>query len=201
MTSTRKSSTASTLNREQWLTDAAATLVADLWPDVAEFPAYRVSCGFPATGGLGKRRRRIGECWAATVSAENVAQVFISPLLHDPVAVLSTLAHELIHVLHPDAGHKGAFVSTARSIGFEGPWTATTLSDGLADTLKALAGALPPYPHGAMTVARTDKVQTTRMLKAECPADGYVVRLSRKWAEVGMPTCPCGEELVLDEAD
>lgn len=46
------------------------------------------------------------------------------------------------------------------------------------------------------------KTQTTRMLKAWCPNDvtvsqddersgcGYTVRMTRKWADVGLPTCP-----------
>jgi len=39
--------------------------------------------------------------------------------------------------------------------------------------------------------------QTTRMLKVECPADGYIVRTTQKWIDLGLPTCPCGEEMEL----
>ena len=35
----------------------------------------------------------------------------------------------------------------------------------------------------------------TRLIKAECPECGYVVRITQKWIDVGMPTCPCGEHL------
>jgi hypothetical protein len=28
------------------------------------------------------------------------------------------------------------------------------------------------------------------MLKAECPECGYTVRLAKKWADVGLPSCP-----------
>lgn len=33
------------------------------------------------------------------------------------------------------------------------------------------------------------------MLKLVCPEDGYTVRTTRKWLEVGQPSCPCGLEL------
>jgi len=46
--------------------------------------------------------------------------------LQDPIEVLETLAHELIHVASgPNVGHKGAFVKIAKSIGFKAPWTTT----------------------------------------------------------------------------
>jgi hypothetical protein len=34
------------------------------------------------------------------------------------------------------------------------------------------------------------KVQTTRRLKAVCPSCGYTVRLTSKWAALGLPSCP-----------
>lgn len=35
----------------------------------------------------------------------------------------------------------------------------------------------------------------TRMLKCECGKCGYVARITQKWIDVGLPTCPCGEEM------
>lgn len=34
----------------------------------------------------------------------------------------------------------------------------------------------------------------SRLLKCECQC-GYVVRVTQKWIDVGLPTCPCGEEM------
>jgi hypothetical protein len=28
------------------------------------------------------------------------------------------------------------------------------------------------------------------MLKAECPECGYTIRLNKKWADLGLPSCP-----------
>ncbi|MDQ6920240.1 MAG: hypothetical protein M3256_12390 [Actinomycetota bacterium] len=37
------------------------------------------------------------------------------------------------------------------------------------------------------------------MLKAECPECGYTIRLTKKWADVGLPSCPTdGGALALD---
>lgn len=36
---------------------------------------------------------------------------------------------------------------------------------------------------------------STRLRKAECPACGYIVRLSRSCIARGLPTCPCGAQL------
>ena len=183
------------MNREQWLTKAAALIARHLFGK--PLPKVRVSCGFPATGATSATRRRIGECWKATVSDDETAEIFISPLLDDPLDVLSTLTHELIHAYHPDAGHKGEFVRMAKSVGFTAPWTSTPMSVELRDELntKVLA-KLPEYPHAKMNVSTKPK-QSTRMLKAECPEDGYTVRLTQKWVDVGMPVCPCGCELEL----
>jgi hypothetical protein len=39
--------------------------------------------------------------------------------------------------------------------------------------------------------------QGTRLLKCECPECGYVVRTTQKWLDVGVPSCPCGAEMVV----
>jgi hypothetical protein len=33
------------------------------------------------------------------------------------------------------------------------------------------------------------------MLKALCLGCGYTIRLTKKWADMGLPTCPCGDEM------
>lgn len=72
-----------------------------------------------------------------------------------------------------------------------------------------MALQLGPYPHARLIDLDTKK-QTTRMLKAVCPNEEceiraqaendkpYTVRLTALWAELGMPTCPCGTEMTLE---
>jgi hypothetical protein len=89
--------------------------------------------------------------------------------------------------------------------------TATIASPELLDFINWTAlPQLGQYPHGAITgrgeilvpptepgdkpiILRPDdrpKKQSTRMLKAECPECGYTIRLTKKWADVGLPRCP-----------
>lgn len=41
----------------------------------------------------------------------------------------------------------------------------------------------------------------TRQRKLACGRCGYTVRVTRKWIQVGLPTCPCGETLTPDELE
>src|SRR5690606_40933556 len=85
-------------NREDWLQRATLEL-RDRFT-AAEFPLpekLHLSVGFPAKGGLGARKRVVGQCWPGTVSADGVHHIFISPLLGDAVEVLAVLVHELVH--------------------------------------------------------------------------------------------------------
>ena len=93
-----------------------------------------------------------------------------------------------------DKGHKGPFKKLATRLGLIGKMTATVASPELKTRLDAMAAELGPYPHAAMNTNAIKK-QTTRMVKVECAGCGYIVRTTEKWIEVGLPTCPCGEEM------
>ena len=43
------------------------------------------------------KKRRIGEAWSSKNSADQSCEVFISPVLKDPIEVAATLVHELVH--------------------------------------------------------------------------------------------------------
>jgi hypothetical protein len=192
-------------NREAWLRRAAGMLEARIRSASAlvEFPAYRVSVGWPSKS----ISKRIGEC--AHGATDGVAQVFVSPRLADPVEVLATLAHELIHVAMPKAGHRGGFRRTALGIGLSGPMRSTVAGSGFrayAGTLKAdtgvgiaadgsgILGELGPYPHAALILPERGKVGS-RLLKAECGECGCIVRMSQSaMQDPGLPTCACGGE-------
>ena len=189
-----------TLTREQWLTGAVAALTPRFEDLGLTVPPVRVSVGWP--GGRGKKNSVIGQCWSTKASADGVAQLFISPVLDDPVQVLATLMHELVHAVDDNEhGHRGPFIRTARGLGLVGRPTATVASEELALELADLAKGLGEYPHAKLTTLEGGpKKQTTRMLKVACPGTGYTVRMTRKWIdEVGLPTCPCCNE-TMEEA-
>ena len=186
------------MNREQWLQDA----VEQLGPVFKQrtglgLPDVHVSVGWPSTRGLSAKRRTVGQCWP---TQEHGAQIFISPLLDDAFDVLAVLVHELVHALHPDSGHRGDFVASARSMGLVKPWTATSAGEDLEPVLTNLIGELGEFPHSKIEPGSPKlKPQTTRMRKIECPEDGYTVRTTSKWLDIGLPTCPCGTEMEVSE--
>jgi len=185
--------------REQWLSERVSDLRP--WFSAAGYtiPAdLRISCGWPSTGALRAKRPRIGECWADTASADRHHELFISPAIADPTEVLATLIHELLHasVAH---GHKAPFSRAAKALGLVKPWTATTAGAELTQRLHVLIESVPAYPHASIAANTQRKKQSTRMLKALCSSCGYTVRLTQKWADIGMPTCPCGGSIELGE--
>lgn len=189
------------MNREEWLSNAVEALRGDLFRlrlPMLTVPPVHVSVGWPSRGGTSTKKRTIGQCWRAETSADGVPHIFISPMLGDGVKVLDVLVHEMIHAIHPDAGHKGEFVSTAKEVGLTRPWTATTAGDDLIPVLTKILETLGEYPHSALTpTTPTQKPQTTRMLKVVAEdCCGYVVRTTRKWLEEGTPKCPHGEDMM-----
>lgn len=181
------------MTREQWLEKASGLMAEGMFKRAGEtVPKVRVSVGFP---GGGSARKRIGECWNPRAAADGVSQVFISPTLSEGVRVLDVLAHELIHAVVPDAGHKAPFKRIALAIGLTGKMTATEAGPELKAELEAMMSSLGEYPHAALTLSNRKK-QTTRMLKLECLACGFICRASQTAIENhGLPTCGCGERL------
>lgn len=177
--------------REEWLM-AAARALRPLFDEqgAAEYPRFRVSCGWPK-GGRGKT---IGQAWTPSASGDETAEIFISPKLESLVGygVLDTLLHELIHaVVGNEVGHKGPFKKLATAIGLSGKMTATFAEGELETRLLELAAPLGPYPHAELSSLTVTK-QTTRMLKLTCTC-GFIARTTQKWIDtVGLPTCGCG---------
>lgn len=195
--------------REAWL-EAAVDLVRSIFSDHdITIPAVRVSCGWPAVGATRKRNKRIGECWKTESAADNVNHIFITPWLDNVLEVnsdgtadgiLPTLVHELIHASDDcESGHRGTFRQRATAVGLRGKMTATHAGEDLTADLQNIAEALGPYPHGKIDIEYSPvKKQGTRMIRLECPECGYLARTTRKWLEVGVPSCPCGAEMEPD---
>jgi hypothetical protein len=157
----------------------------------------RVTCGFPSTA---KRSGAIGECWADTASADKTFEVLISPVLDDPLRVFDVLVHELCHSTAGAMNHAGNFQKVAALMHLEpsfGPrgWKATNRGPEFIQTFGSIIDSLGAYPHAALTMSNR-KVQTTRMLKAVCPSCGYTVRLTSKWAALGLPSCPVDSDVL-----
>jgi hypothetical protein len=189
--------------REAWLLSCISKLRNDFIEVGSIIPdKVRASCGWPSKSGLAQKKRRIGEAWSASCSGDETFEVFISPVLKDGRPVLATLVHELVHcAVGVEKGHKGPFKKIALAIGLEGKMTDTTAGEKLIARIDAILAEVGSYPHAELKSSNAPKKQGTRMLLVKCPECEYQVRTTKKWLEVGVPTCPCGTKMEAEESE
>lgn len=175
--------------REAWLQDAAGELAPMILASSGQpLPAnLRVSCGFPSTF---RRSGALGETFAPKDSADGATEILISPTLSNPSEVLAVLARHLMMAVASGAALSRAFAYAGIVPGKPNEVPA------IAPMAAEVAAALGDYPHAELSLADRPKAPT-RLLKGLCPSCGYTIRLSAKWAQQGMPTCPCGDLLNL----
>ena len=193
------------MTREEWLNQALSELREHVfavngvvWPEGCR---VRVSCGWPPVKALSAKKRSLGFCHKRDQSGDRVNEIFISPYLDDGFTVLECEAHEIVHAIDDcKSHHKGFFLRTVREIGLEGKPTETHAGEGLTVRLNDIINRIGIYPHATLNPGLKDKKQSTRLVRAECPGCGYVIRTTRKWIEeAGLPTCPCG--MVFKQSD
>src|SRR5688572_3108510 len=88
--------------REEWLVAAVDAMRPLFKAHEYTIPALRVTCGWPSSRALSKKKRCLGECWAKEASTDKKPQIFISPYLDEAVSdtgVLATLVHEVVHAV------------------------------------------------------------------------------------------------------
>ncbi len=189
-----------TLNREAWLQAAVQKIRPIFLGHNMKVPELQVSVGWPSSGGLGVSKRTIGQCWFGETTKDKKPQLFISPLLDEvaaPQGVLSTLVHEVCHVIAgPDAKHGPKFVKVMKVIGLTGKPTQTEAGEDLIVRIKAIGKDLGEFPHSKIVPGPNGpKKQTTRLIKCQCVACEYVARTTRVWLlDVGAPICPCNKK-------
>ncbi len=188
------------MNRETWLDNACDQLDGAFF-DVNgyELPKkMQVSCGFPHAA----TSKAIGQCWAPTASKDETTQMFVSPVLDEPIQVLGTLLHEMVHAsVGCEAGHKGPFRKMAKEFGFVGKMTATQVTDGseLHAKLLTISSKLGDYPHAAMVKRTKSGKGGSGWLRMQSPEkEDYRVMISpKKLEEYGAPVDPWGNEMEL----
>jgi hypothetical protein len=193
--------------REQWLNNAVTSVRGIFHANGFPIPDHvRVSCGFPSKRAR-SLYRNVGEHFSPDASEDATHQIFISPVLDDSVEVLGVLVHELSHAV-TGSSHGTEFKHCARKVWLEGSLTQTKVGVNFRTNFAPILESLGIYPHAKLNVASSYKVQGTRMLKAVCGTcvihapDGsiksqYTIRVSKGWADKGLPTCQCGTQFVL----
>jgi hypothetical protein len=111
----------------------------------------------------------------------------------------------MIHAALPNDGHRKPFQKVAAAIGHAAPFTQLNPTDAFFAWAQPLIDEAGPYPHAQLKAFKqvgAPKKQTARLLKAECPCCGYVVRVTSKWVnEVGAPHCPAHGEMTVEGSD
>ena len=163
------------LDREGWLIEAAQFILDDIitpeQPQGWQPPnPFRVSVGYPPRSTA--RSKTIAVCIKSEASADHHSEIFVSPSHDDSASMLASLAHELVHYADDcQSGHKNHFARLARSIGLDGPLTATMASPALAHKLQQIIDTLGPIPHAKIDLGLAKAKQGTRMLKVFCPSE------------------------------
>lgn len=199
--------------REQWHHRVVQALRPEFKRLGYPLPPVRISTGFTSSG---RRGRAVAECWTDQFDAERHFQLFIDPRDDEPVNVVNSVAHELIHAaVGLQHGHRGPFAKLATALGMLAPMTATPSGPEFVKLAKRVLEKVGPYPHARLQigfdlvdapdpaggkpskptpistiVTSGPKPQGTRMVKAHCQACGYTVRVTRKWLDIAKPTCP-----------
>lgn len=192
-------------SRELWLRESVKLLkprIQDLKFVFPDDDKWSISVGFPVVG-----LKAIGECWMPQASKDGVhQQIFISPVLEDPVEVLGVVLHEMLHAaLPPTEGHGLVFTFAVRTLGLKGLPTATFVGPNtkLFDDLSELAMQLGPFPHIPLDPKLRPKKKKSKAKRE--PKWGtlksvkypeYQVKVLLETVDRGLPTDPWGETMI-----
>ena len=192
-------------HRETWLHALADKLVPTVFVAHDVSSNVRYSCGFPSKKALlSTKGTALGQCWYPEQSGDDHHEIFISPVIDDPLKVAAVMVHEICHVVAGSkAKHGPVFKKVFYDVGMEDKATECNASVTLQGQLIPILADLGPYPMAALDARRMTtgiKKQTTRLLKVECPMCGYTVRMTKKWVDdVGLPHCPEHGVMELDD--
>ena len=176
------------ITRELWLQNAV-DLVSPIFKNKGyTIPNVQVSCGFPSTG---NKSKHVGQCWGKSSTNDGTNQLFISPVLDEPVQVLDTLVHELVHAVDDCMHHHGPeFKKIATDVGLQGLMREASAGPWLLEQLTAISRQLGKYPHSKINLAHSSSKKTGPRPRAKCKKCGYEVTPLKKWLHMGPPLCP-----------
>ena len=180
------------LTREAWLLFAINHLAPIFTEAGYTVPRVRVSCAVPATS---KRGNAVGQCWPTSRSADQVNEIYISPVHADPIEVLDTLTHELVHAVDDCKNRHGAeFKKIALAVGLQGKMREASAGPQLKARIEKIAAVLiaeiGPYPHAKLMVDGAIYEQARKPARAECPHCKFKISMFRQYLDIGPPICP-----------
>ena len=181
--------------REQWLQPGADKFRTD-WKraDVA-VPAVQISCSFP---GGGSPLRRIGECWPRAMTKGKVNEIYINPILFDPLEALDTLGHELLHAVDDcKSKHGRVFTVNSQKVGYSGGKHSHAKTPEAKALIARISKELGAYPHKGVIMPTRKHKPKNGLHKFSCEECGDVLYSTMKtYEDKGAPCCrECGEEM------
>ena len=147
----------------------------------------QVSIGFTSSGA---RSNHVGQCWSQACAKDELNHIFLVPGIDDPVDILDTLMHELVHAVDDCRnGHGRQFKKIATRVGLEGPMRNAHANKALRSKLSEIAQTLGPLPHGALIQPKR-KMSGYERPRARCAECEYEVPMLKRFLEYGPPLCP-----------
>jgi hypothetical protein len=160
------------------------------------------------------RKKAVGwfapERWKPGTQKTNIHEINISAELIKTYDTGELLLHELAHAENnfleiqdcSGRAHNKHFKSMAERLGLEVKPRDKAVGYGYTDLgpegksfLTKIAFKRELFELHRVQAGAKTAGPGSRMLKCECPACGYVARITQKWIDAGLPTCPCGEEM------
>lgn len=200
------------VTREEWLKAAVNSINESVFGGAYEVDKLQISIGRP-------KGKALGETVVTDFDKEDVSMddffpptVFISPLIKEPIHILSAITHELIHAYETmSPRHSKAFKFKAEEVGFIDKKTDYQMGEMLESTLKGVLDELTTsygvWPGVAITAPakkeKEEKEKKTNAIVYFCPECGFELKASKKSAEEhpGMPTCVCGCKMGIDNGE
>lgn len=193
----------SLLYREEWLTEVAKAVVQPLFSASTTLKPYKVTCGWPCRRGLATKQRVVGECHHIPGEKDGNCEIFISPLLANPLEVAGVLTHEVTHVAAGHlAKHGPKFVKLCKYVGLtKNKPTSAMPGELLEEKLQKELERFGPYPHAAIILTIQPKKPSSQV-RLDCPTCGCNLRMTTSWLErSGHPVCGCGGLMEVHEDD
>lgn len=103
---------------EVWLHEAVELMRPKFAEAGYEIPPVHLSVGFSSKGyRVNNKTHYIGMCYSRKMDKDGINQIFIAPILDEPLNVLVTLAHELVHAIDDcKNGHGPVFKKISKDL-------------------------------------------------------------------------------------